>query len=77
MTRKEAISRISKPAYDEETIMQDFEYIAKKLEISVQELHTLMEGKNKSYRDYKSNMPLITIGTLILTKLGIQKSIIR
>lgn len=77
ITRAEAIDQISRPAYDEKTIMQDFEYIAKKLEISVQELHHLMEGENKSYRDYKSKMPLISLGTIILTKLGIQKSIIR
>lgn len=77
MIREEAIERILKPAYDEETIMQDFEYIAKKLEITVQQLQNLMDGKNKTYRDYKSNMPLINLGTIILTKLGIQKSIIR
>ena len=77
MTREEAIERISKPAYDEETIMQDFEYIAKKLEITVPELQKLMAGENKTYRDYKSNMTLINLGTIVLTKLGIQKSIIR
>lgn len=77
MTREEALEKISKPAYDEETILQDFEYIAKKLEITVQDLQNLMDGKNRTYRDYKSNMPLINLGTIILTKLGIQKSIIR
>jgi N-acetyl sugar amidotransferase len=77
MTRKEALDRISKPAYDEETIAQDFEYIAKKLEISVPELQALMEGENKTYRDYKSRMPLITLGTKILTLLGVQKAIMR
>jgi hypothetical protein len=77
MTRDEAINLISKPAFDDETIMQDFEYIAKKLEISVQELHNLMAGENKTYRDYKSNMALISLGTILLTKLGIQKSIIK
>ena len=77
MTRDEALDLISKPAYDPETIAQDFEYIAKKLEISVQELQELMDGENKTYRDYKSRMPLINLGTKILTLFGIQKSIIR
>lgn len=77
MTREDAIERISKPAYDKDTIMQDFDYIAKKLEISVNELHDLMVGENKTYRDYKSRMRLIKIGTKILTWIGVQKSIIQ
>jgi len=77
MTRAEAIEKISKPAYDKETIAQDFQYIAKKLEISVEELQALMDGENKTYRDYKSRMPLIKLGTKVLRLLGVQKSIIR
>ena len=77
MTREEAMIRISKPAYDAETIAQDFEYIAKKLEISVKELEELMAGENKTYRDFKSRMPLINLGTKVLTMLGVQKSIMR
>jgi N-acetyl sugar amidotransferase len=77
MTREDALERISKPAYDENTISQDFEYIAKKLEISVDELKTLMRGENKTYRDYKSRMPLINFATKILRATGSQKTIIR
>jgi N-acetyl sugar amidotransferase len=77
MTREEAFELISKPAYDAETIAQDFEYIAKKLEITVQDLQALMDGENKSYRDYKSRMPLISLGTKVLTFLGVQRAIIR
>ena len=77
MTREEAIDRISKPAYDEKIIAQDFEYIAKKLDLTVQELQSIMDGKNKTYRDYKSNMPLISLATSILRMLGVQKAIIR
>jgi N-acetyl sugar amidotransferase len=77
MTREEALERISKPAYDENTIAQDFEYIAKKLDLTVQQLQEIMNGENKSYRDYKSNMPLISLATSISRLLGIQKAIIR
>ncbi len=77
MTREEALDRISKPAYDEKTIAQDFEYIAKKLDLTVDELREIMNGKNKTYRDYKSNMPLISLATSVLRLLGVQKSIIR
>ncbi len=77
MSREEALIRISKPAYDVETIAQDFEYIAKKLGIATEELRKLMDGQNKTYRDYKSRMSLIDLGARFLTLTGVQRSIIR
>lgn len=77
MTRAEAMERIAKPAYDEATIGQDFEYVATKLDISVAELRTLLHGPNKSFRDYKSAMPMIQLGTQVLRALGVQRAIIR
>ena len=77
MSRQEALSKISLPAYDEKTIAQDFEYIANKLDISIEELHILHSGPNKNWRDYKSRQSLISIGTKIMRKLGIQRGLIR
>jgi N-acetyl sugar amidotransferase len=77
LTRDAALELLAKPAYDEKTIMQDFEYIAKKLDITIEELQKLFEGENKTYRDYKSRMPMISLATSILRILGIQKTIIR
>jgi N-acetyl sugar amidotransferase len=77
MTRAEALERIAKPAYDPATIDQDFEYIATKLDISVAELRELLQGPNKSYRDYKSAMPMIQLGTHVMRALGVQRAIIR
>jgi len=77
MTRDEAMARIAKPAYDPATIDQDFEYIATKLDLSVAELQELLRGPNKSYRDYKSAMPMIQLGTQVMRALGVQRAIIR
>jgi N-acetyl sugar amidotransferase len=77
MTREEALKRIAQPAYDEQTMSQDFEYVAKKMDLTVAELKEIMEGENKTYRDYKSRMPMIGFATRILRLLGIQKVIIR
>jgi N-acetyl sugar amidotransferase len=77
MTRAEAIELIAKPAYDEEVIAQDFEYIAKKMDLKASELQKIMDGENKTYRDYKNNMTLINAATKVLRMLGIQKTIIR
>jgi hypothetical protein len=58
-------------------VAEDFEYVANKLGITVAELESLEAGPNKSYRDYKSNMPLITLGAIALRVLGVQRAIIR
>ncbi|HEY7475071.1 MAG TPA: hypothetical protein VH679_08665, partial [Vicinamibacterales bacterium] len=68
---------ISHPAYDDETIAHDFEYVATKLDIGVDALRDLLNGPNRSYRDYKHSMPVITAGTQVLRLLGVQKAIIR
>jgi N-acetyl sugar amidotransferase len=77
MTREEALKRIAQPAYDEQTMAQDFEYVAKKLDLTVRELQEIMKGENKTYRDYKSHMRTIDLATKILRLLGTQKVIIR
>ena len=77
LTRAEALEKIAKPAYDPETVAQDFEYIATKLGVTVDELKALQQGPNRTYRDYKNAMGLIDLGTRVLRHLGIQKAIIR
>ncbi|MCX5844630.1 MAG: N-acetyl sugar amidotransferase [Deltaproteobacteria bacterium] len=77
MTRDEALERIAQSAYDEQTISQDFEYVATKLDLTVPQLQEIMDGENKTYRDYKSSMSLISFATKILRIFGIQKVIIR
>ena len=77
MRRDEALELIAKPAYDPETTNQDFEYIATKLDIGIDELRALHQGLNKTYRDYKNNADLIQLGAKILKALGIERSIKR
>ena len=77
MTREEAIERIAQKAYDEETISQDFEYISTKLGLTVPEFQEIMDGEKKTYRDYKSRMPMIELGTKVLRMFGVQRTIIR
>ena len=77
MTRDEALQRIAQPAYDEDTMAHEFEYVATKLDLTVAQLRELMNGQNRSYRDYKSSMPLIDLGTRVLRGFGVQKMIVR
>ncbi|MES2330161.1 MAG: N-acetyl sugar amidotransferase [Bacteroidota bacterium] len=77
MTREEALEKLSKPPYDESTIAQDFEYIATKLNISVDELQSYMDAPNKSYKDYKSQQNTFAIGSKIMKVLGLEKNVKR
>lgn len=77
MTRDEALKSIAQPAYDEQLMVQDFEFVAKKLDLTVPDLHKIMDGENKTYKDYKNNLPLINFGTVILQRLGIQRQVMR
>ena len=77
MSRDEALKRMEEPAYDPETIAEDFEYIATKLGMSVAELDALHKGPCKTFRDYKNNMPLIALGTAVSRLLGIERTVIR
>lgn len=73
MTREAALDRISRPELDEETLLQEFEFVAQKLDLQVEELRELFNGENKSYKDYKNNSWLITLGTRVMQLLGIEK----
>jgi hypothetical protein len=77
LTRDEALERISKPAYDESIIEQDFEYIATKLDLSVGELKAIFDGPRKTYRDYDNSMRLIELGTRFLRATGVQRAVMR
>ncbi|MFC1735906.1 N-acetyl sugar amidotransferase [Candidatus Hydrogenedentota bacterium] len=73
MTREEALEKLSQPAYDEETIAHEFEYIATKLGISVEELQGYMDAPNKTYRDYKSQESIYLIGAKVMRLLGLER----
>ena len=77
MTRDEALERLMKPAHDDETIAQEFEYVAVKLGITVAELQSYMDAPNKSYRDYQSQLNTFKFGARILKLLGIERVVKR
>ena len=77
LTRADALERIAKTAYNADNLAEDFEYIATKLDLSVPELQHIMDGENKSYRDYHNAMPMIELGTKVLRAVGVQRAIIR
>ena len=77
MTREDALDKLSRPAYDPATIDDDFEYIATKLGISVDELRSYHAMRKRTYKEYKNYMPLIQIGTVAQQMLGMEHRVLR
>lgn len=77
MQREEAIEKLKKPAYNPETIEDEFSYIATKLQISVEELKQYFNMPKKFYWDYKNQKNIFNLGAKVMKFLGIEKSIKR
>lgn len=77
MTRECALNRIAYPEMDEHFLKQEFEYVAHKLDLTVDELQILFEMPKRTFRDYKNKRDLISFGAKILQKLGLEKRYFR
>jgi len=77
MTRDQALDRISRPEMDEHFLKQEFEYVAHKLGLTVDELQQLFDMPKKTFRDYKNKRDLIGMGANIMRKLGLEKRYFR
>lgn len=71
--RNQVLDRISRPELPHEELMKEFEYVAKKLDFTTDELWSYFKGENKTFRDYKNNFKWITFGTRVMQLLGLEK----
>ncbi len=77
MTREEALDRISRPEMDELFLTQEFEYVAHKLGLTVDELQQLFDAPKKTYHDYKNKRWLIGLGANAMRWIGTEKRLFR
>lgn len=77
MTREAALARIAKPEMDEHFLKQEFEYVAHKLDLTVDELQQIFDAPNKTFRDYKNKRDLIGFGANAMRRLGLEKRFFR
>ncbi len=73
MTREEALEKLKSPAYNPETIKEDFEYIATKLGITVEELQGYMDQPNRKNSEFKSQESIYSIGAKVMRMVGLEK----
>jgi hypothetical protein len=58
---------------DEHFLKQEFEYVAHKLDLTVDELQQIFDAPKKTYRDYRNKRWMIGLGTTVLRTLGLEK----
>lgn len=77
MTREDALERISKPELDEQFLQGEFEYVANKLDLSVEQLQEIFDGENKTYHSYRNKRFLIGVGSRVMSALGLERRLFR
>jgi N-acetyl sugar amidotransferase len=77
MTREEALERVARPEMSEHFLEREFEYVAAKLDLSVDELRSIFAGPNRTYRDYRNKRALIGLGAQVMQKLGMERRLFR
>jgi N-acetyl sugar amidotransferase len=77
MSREVALERIAKPEMDEHFLRQEFEYVAHKLDLTVDELQQIFDSPKKTYRDYRNKRWLVGLGTNVMRWLGMEKRFFR
>lgn len=77
MLRETALERISRPELGEHFLEREFEYVANKLDLTVDELWEIFRGDNKTYRDYRNKRWVIGLGARVLNTLGLERRLFR
>jgi N-acetyl sugar amidotransferase len=77
MSRDEALKRISKPEMGEQFLLQEFEFVAHKLDLSIDELRSFFNLPKKYYHNYKNKRWLIGLGASVLRILGLERRYFR
>ena len=77
MTREQAMDRVSRPEMSEKFLKDEFEYVATKLDLTVDELQELFELPKKTYKDYNNKKKIISLGTKVLSMFGKERRLFR
>lgn len=77
LSRDEALKILEKPPYSEETARKDMVYISNELGISLDEFQQLMNGENKTYKDYNNSYKYLHATRNLAKLVGIERRNIR
>jgi putative aminotransferase len=77
MSREDALKRVSSPEMDENFLKQEFEYVAHKLDLSIEELQQLLELPKNYYFNFKNKRWIINMGANLLRFLRLERRYFR
>lgn len=77
MSRVDALSELAHKPYNEETIRDEFKYIATKLGITEIKLQEYFDMPKKYYWNYKNQMKFVNFAQKLARKLGIYRAQVR
>ncbi len=70
ISRDEALSGLNNDSYDADNINNEYQYIANKLDISVDKLHEYHTMERKYFWDYRNQKKLFDLGERILSRIS-------
>ncbi len=73
MTREEALEQLKTAPMTDEDVRHEFEFIANKLGITIEELQSYFDAPNKTYKDFKSQQSIYDVGAKVMRSLGLEK----
>lgn len=73
MSREDALERLSKPEVERNIIESDINFVCSKLGLNREEMLKIFDGPNRTFHDFKNKYNLITLGTKVMQKLGLEK----
>lgn len=72
MNREDALDLLQHPTYDQETIFQELEFVANKLDITLDELELYLRLPMKTYKDYRNQEGIYKLGAKVMRSLGLE-----
>jgi N-acetyl sugar amidotransferase len=77
MNREEAIERLKSPPFEEDSILNEINFIANKLGVTSNEINDYMNLPLKSYRDYKNLSSLYDLGSKVMKLFKLEMGVKR
>ncbi len=77
MKRDDALRRIEKPELDEHFLVQEFGYVANKLDLTAGQLREIFDGENKTCNSYRNKRWAIELSGRVMSMLGIERRLYR
>ena len=68
-----SLLKLNEKVYTKEQIDEDFEYISNKLGITVDELWSYFYAPKKTYKDYKSQENISSLGATVMRYFKLEK----